>query len=174
MARDYTALGPAPGSAAGSYRAPGGMTPEQTLALEKILLPHGGRGLDAVAHPNFTDNRVIEYLRLRGRVFDKTGLVIHRLANRNCHWNVSDLILWPNYRVAHGFVLATDGFWYAHSWGVQDDHIVETCPADGKGRMKYFGFEFPNGVNVNATHGGLGDELERGGFLAPDGAGPKL
>ena len=146
------------------------MAPEQILVLEKILLPHGGKGLDSVPHPNFTDTRVIEYLRRHGRVFDKRGLVIHRLANENCHWNVSDLIAWDdyrwdNYRIAHGFALGTNGLWYHHSWGCSGSHIVETCPVDGQGRVEYFGFEFPIGVSVNATHGGLGDELERLGFL---------
>jgi len=140
------------------------VTHDQALrALEEILLPHGGTGLYSELNSSFTDDRVIEHLRQYGEEFSKTGLVVHKLANQNCHSNVSDftLIKLPGYQIAHGFALGTDGLWYLHSWGVQNGHIVETCPREGHGRMKYFGFKFPTGVNVNATHGGLGDELQR-------------
>ena len=93
------------------------------------------------------------------------GLEIRPLANQNCHWNVSDssLINLEGYRIAHGYALGSDDLWHCHSWGILDRHIIETCPLSGKARDQYFGFIFPRDVNVNATHGGLGDELERVG-----------
>ena len=146
------------------------MTPKQIRTLlEEIILPHGGRSFDSEEHPNFQDPRVLEYLRRHGREFDKTGLEICRIANRNCHSNVSvgDLILRPDYHIAHGFALGADELWYPHSWGVQYGHIIETCPLEGQGRTKYFGFELPTGTNVNATQGGLENELERLNLLPP-------
>jgi len=101
------------------------------MSLEGILLDKGGKGLEPEpTHPNFKDPRVTDYLRQHGRLFDKTGLEIRKLANRGCHNNVSDssLIILEGYRIAHGYALGTDGLWYCHSWGFLDRHIIQTCP----------------------------------------------
>jgi hypothetical protein len=103
--------------------------------LEQVLLGVGGEG---VFSPFFDPD--LEAVVDRGRAFPLEGLHTRVMQANRCHHNVARL--WYRTRgrvkVATGYALADNGYWYQHSWGVDGGHVIETTPTR---RAGYFGVE---------------------------------
>ena len=101
------------------------------LALRKLLLKSGGT--EVVPPPRA--NNLIWLLRYFGRPL--TAKVSERpMEEGQCHANVARL--WQRGAlngVGMGYALSSDGLWREHSWGFENDRIVETTEP----RLKYFG-----------------------------------
>jgi hypothetical protein len=103
------------------------------LVLRDKLLEVGGTHLVAPAEPDPD----LEELLLRG--FATEGEVnFEEMAENSCHWNVAALWLQKKHElaaIATGYALSDDGLWRQHSWGIQQDAILETTEP----RRRYFG-----------------------------------
>ena len=74
-----------------------------------------------------------------GKLFSMSGRVRVKGKPNNCHGNSCDFLKSKKIdAIATGYVLADNGAWRSHSWGIKKGRIVETTDA-GNGALAYFG-----------------------------------
>ena len=74
-----------------------------------------------------------------GREFNISGREYKKGQPSNCHRNVASLYHKGEIDgIATGYALVKDGGWRSHTWGIKDNHIVETTNR----YLKYFGAIF--------------------------------
>jgi hypothetical protein len=103
------------------------------LLLKDKLLHIGGTHLVAPTEPDPD----LENLLIRGHAIEGT-VRFEEMAENSCHWNVAALWLQKKQSliaVATGYALSEDGLWRQHSWGIQENAILETTEP----RRCYFG-----------------------------------
>lgn len=86
---------------------------------------------------------VVEHVDIYSRwyeckLFDsaQTDIMVVQMEEGGCHDNCE--LLFAENRISTiyvGYALSEDGVWRYHSWGINDDTIVETCSA----RLMYYG-----------------------------------
>jgi hypothetical protein len=97
--------------------------------LRKKLLKIGGAEIAPQPEPQ------LKKIMKRGEIID-LPVKMQRMRSSNCHQNTSEL--YHDKRIdaiATGWVLNDDCVWRQHTWGLKDDHIIETTEK----RKKYFG-----------------------------------
>ena len=121
------------------------------LLLKDKLLQIGGTHLVAPTEPDPD----LENLLVHGHTIE--GAVrFEEMAENSCHWNVAVLWLQKHHElaaVATGYALSDDGLWRQHSWGIQDNAILETTEP----RKCYFGLRM-EGTEANSFSSRFFDE----------------
>ena len=101
--------------------------------LNSRLLSHGGRRVVAVPEPH------LDMILGRGQLWSGAGLITREGEPCHCHANTAGL--WflnrsQGFLIVTGWALSDDGLWRQHSWGWQDNHVIETTYP----RIMYYGF----------------------------------
>jgi hypothetical protein len=127
----------------------------ELAALREILLRRGGTELVAPGKPDPDVPALIE----RGAVMSLPAMP--RVMDASvCHENVSEL--WMDKEaglsgIGTGYALSEDGLWRQHSWGLQQEQIIETTAA----RSIYFGVSLEGEAADRFAQVNQGDPRER-------------
>lgn len=101
----------------------------ELLPLRKKLLSIGGEEIV----PRFEED--LDEIMQRAKLFRKNVRFIDGSPS-SCHSNVAMLYQRGIVKIATGWALSDDGLWRQHTWGIDNNEIIETTET----RNKYFGF----------------------------------
>ena len=107
------------------------------LTLQDLLLELGGVTLVAPLGIDPDIDAVVAH----GRRFDASTARSVPGRDSECHGNVSRLWIQRRGRmsIVTGYALSEDGLWRSHTWGVEDERVVETTEP----RILYYGVVLP-------------------------------
>ena len=105
----------------------------------KVLTRLTDRGKNGTVICLLGEERDINLLASRGRLFSEKDRLFKQMQPNECHTNSANLFSRKNVDgIGTGFALTKDGIWGSHSWGLKGGKIVETTY---KGFIRYFGVE---------------------------------
>lgn len=101
----------------------------ELLPLRKKLLSMGGEEIV----PRYEGD--LDEIMRRGKMIRKNVRFIDGSPG-SCHSNVAILYQRGGIKIVTGWALSDDGLWRQHTWGIDNNGIIETTEV----RDKYFGF----------------------------------
>ena len=110
---------------------------KESEALVRHLLSIGGTGMFSDQIYNDPDCSLILG---EGKTFLPFPKLLIKMEGNHCHWNIATLYEKAIVtEIVIGYALSIHGLWFQHTWGMQQDTIVETTTINSSNIRVYFG-----------------------------------